>query len=78
VDWGDGTVERNIRRRGGPWPEGDITHVYTHVGTYTVTVTQRWTATWRVGSQQGVIADRLVTTGSLPIEARQLQAVRNR
>lgn len=78
VDWGDGTVERGIRRRGGPWPSGDITHVYTDLGTYTVTVTQRWTANWRVGSQQGVIADRLVTTGSLQLEARQVQAVRNR
>jgi len=78
VDWGDGTVERGISRRGGPWPAGDITHVYTHIGTYTVTVTQRWTATWRVGNQRGVIADRLLTSASLPIEARQLQAVRNR
>ena len=78
VDWGDGTVERGIRRRGGPWPDGDITHVYTDLGTYTVTVTQRWTANWRVGTQQGVIADRLVTTGSLQLEARQVQAVRNR
>lgn len=78
VDWGDGTVERGIRRRGGAWPEGDITHVYTDLGTYTVTVTQRWTANWRVGTQRGVIADRLVTIGSLQLEARQVQAVRNR
>ncbi len=78
VDWGDGTVERDLRRRGGPWPDGDITHVYTDVGTYTVTVTQRWTANWRVGAQRGVIADRLLTTGTLQLEARQVQAVRNR
>ncbi|HET9444279.1 MAG TPA: hypothetical protein VFO65_13195 [Acidimicrobiales bacterium] len=78
VDWGDGTVETGLTRHGGPWPEGDISHVYTHVGDLTVTATLRWTATWRVGQSSGRIDDGLLTTGALPLEIRQLQAVRDR
>ncbi len=78
VDWGDGTVERGVTGKDGPWPEGEVTHVYSHTGHYTLVATRRWTARWRVGELSGVIADTLVTEGRLPLEARQLQAVRNR
>lgn len=79
IDWGDGTVERNVTRQGGPWPTGDITHVYTDtIDRAPVHVTQRWKASWRVGSQTGVIADQLFTEATLPLPVRQLQAVRDR
>jgi hypothetical protein len=80
VDWGDGSPqERNLTRQGGPWPSGDITHVYTDLATAApLTVTQRWHATWRVGTQTGVIADQLFTRATLPLEVREIQAVRDR
>ena len=79
IDWGDGTVERNVTRQGGPWPAGDITHVYTDtIDRAPVRVTQRWKASWRVGSQTGVIADQLFTEATLPLPVRELQAVRDR
>jgi hypothetical protein len=80
VDWGDGTpADRNLTKLGGPWPTGDITHVYTDLATAApVKVTQRWHATWRVGAQTGAIADQLFTESTLPLEVRQIQAVRDR
>ena len=80
IDWGDGTpVERNVTRQGGPWPTGDITHVYTDTTNQApVRVTQRWKASWRVGSQTGVIADQLFTESTLLLPVRELQAVRER
>ncbi|MDQ3575914.1 MAG: hypothetical protein M3404_13530, partial [Actinomycetota bacterium] len=29
VDWGDGTWSRGLASAGGPWPDGDVRHVYT-------------------------------------------------
>ncbi len=63
---------------GGPWPDGRITHQYTDVGIYDVVVTERWTATWRLGAASGSLAE-LRTTGRIddfPVE--QIQAVRYR
>ena len=79
IDWGDGTIERNVTRQGGPWPSGDITHVYTDTkAPARVHVTQRWKASWRVGNQTGVIADQLFTESTLELPVRELQAVRDR
>jgi hypothetical protein len=79
IDWGDGTVERNVTRQGGAWPEGDIAHVYVDKFELApVHVTQRWKATWRVGSLTGVIDDQLFTESTLPLPVRELQAVRER
>ena len=79
IDWGDGTVERNVTRQGGPWPTGDITHVYTDTNAATpVHVTQRWKASWRVGNLTGVIDDQLFTESTLQLPVRELQAVRDR
>ena len=79
IDWGDGTRETNVTRLGGAWPTGDITHVYTHTNPQAaVRVTQRWTATWRVGALTGTIADQLFTESTLALPILQLQAVRER
>ncbi|HUP85884.1 MAG TPA: hypothetical protein VM143_09480 [Acidimicrobiales bacterium] len=79
VDWGDGTIDRNITRQGGPWPTGDITHTYTDTAdAIAVHVTQRWRATWRVGTQTGTIADQLFTESTLSLPVKELQAVRDR
>ena len=76
VDWGDGTVETTTSR-GGPWPDGDLTHVYTtSAPERTIRVTQQWSATWRAGPDQGAL-DTLQTGGQLAFRVTQVQAVRN-
>ncbi|MDP8992904.1 MAG: PKD domain-containing protein [Actinomycetota bacterium] len=80
VDWGDGTWTRGVTSPGGPWPDGDVRHVYTVAGTYTVTVVEHWTGNWSVaGGGGGTVVGTLSTEGRIdafPVE--QLQAVRNR
>ncbi len=80
VDWGDGSWSRGVTSSGGPWPSGDVRHVYTTQGTYTVRVLERWTGTWSVAGGGGGSVD-----GALSSEGRidafpvvQVQAVRNR
>lgn len=78
VDWGDGSPPRTTTSRGGPWPSGDVTHVYTHTDpATTITVTQRWVATWAAGADGGVLQG-LTTSATLTLAVSQLQAVRNR
>jgi hypothetical protein len=80
VDWGDGSWSRNLTSSGGPWPNGDVRHVFTTQGTYTVRVLERWTGTWSLAGGGGGSVD-----GTLSSEGRieafpvvQVQAVRNR
>jgi hypothetical protein len=75
VDWGDKRTSGPYAFEGKPWPDGRITHEYQEVGNYDVVVTERWTATWRLGGQSGVLRE-LRTTGRIdgfPVE--QIQAV---
>jgi hypothetical protein len=75
IDWGDGDSTGPHAFEGKPWPDGRITHEYQEVGTYDIVVTERWTATWRLGGQSGVLRE-LRTTGRIdnfPVE--QIQAV---
>lgn len=83
VDWGDGTTTGPHYSEGGPWPDGDITHIYQRAGVYTVTVTQHWEGDWGVtgGAAGGLGGDLppLPLTSTIDnFEARQVQAVRNR
>ena len=75
VNWGDGTTTGPHTFEGKPWPSGQITHDYLDVGNYDVVVTERWTATWALDGESGVLRT-LQTTGTIgafPVE--QLQAV---
>lgn len=75
IDWADGEKSGPHSFEGKPWPDGLITHNYMHVGSYDVVVTERWTATWRLGGESGVLRT-LQTTGRIddfPVE--QIQAV---
>lgn len=75
VDWGDGTSSGPYPFEGRPWPDGQITHDYLEVGSYDIVVTERWTATWNLGGETGVLR-ALQTTGRIedfPVE--QIQAV---
>ncbi len=77
VDWGDGQTGV-YTTPGGPWPTGTITHTWDTVGTYDVSVTEDWTATWSLGGANGSLTE-LHTRGAIPaFQARQLESVRNR
>lgn len=79
IDWGDGSPPTTTTSQGGPWPHGDVTHVYDHaVPQATITVTQLWAATWTAGPGTGGSLDNLQTAGTLTLRVEQLQAVRNR
>lgn len=76
VQWGDAETGPH-RGRGGPWPGGDITHVWTVSGTYDVVVTAEWTVRWRLGAAEGTLT--VPTEGTIDdFRVDQLQAVRNR
>lgn len=78
VNWGDGTPEQGpYAFEGGPYPDGRITHLYERKGTYTVTVREVWEADWQLGGDSGTVPG-LQTTASIPLEVRELQAVRRR
>ena len=79
VDWGDGSPPTTTTSQGGPWPHGDLTHVYDRAApAVTITVTQAWSATWTAGPGTGGALDNLRTGSSLTLRVEQLQAVRNR
>ena len=60
-------------------PNGDVTHVYTDTAERTtITVTQRWTATWKAGTRTGVLGQLTTTAPPLSLEVRELEAVRQR
>jgi hypothetical protein len=79
VDWGDGTAPESYPHVGGAWPDGQISHVYTHAETVTVTTTQVWGGTWRVvdGPAAGVAGGlpALPLSAALDLEVEQVQAV---
>lgn len=75
VDWGDGEVSGPHSIEGKAWPDGEIRHDYISIGSYSVTVTERWTATWQLGPWSGTLRE-LRTVGRIddfPVE--QIQAV---
>lgn len=80
VDWGDGTVEQ-YDVEGGPWPDGDIKHLYQQSAVYDVTVEQVYSAEWRLGGFQTWQPIPLTRQRSGTIEdfvVQQVQAVRDR
>ncbi|MGH2697411.1 MAG: hypothetical protein ACRDIW_10520 [Actinomycetota bacterium] len=78
VDWGDRSPEAGpFAFEGGPYPNGRITHTYRYTGTYTVTVSEVWSAQWRLGADSGTVGG-LLTQASIPLEVFEIQAVRLR
>jgi hypothetical protein len=81
IDWGDPTYAGPdvTTSQGGPYPNGDVTHVYTDETPRTeIRVTQRWRATWRAGTTTGSLDQLTTQAAPLPLEVRELQAVRDR
>jgi hypothetical protein len=76
VAWGDGSVTEWTTAIDAPYPDGELTHVWTRQGAYDVVVTLRWVARWSVGGQSGVVRDGLESQGILaafPVE--EIEAV---
>lgn len=66
VDWGDGSGRDGpYASLGGPFPDGDITHVYINPGDYDVDVTLAWSAAWTFAGRQGTIPTGLSTTATI-------------
>lgn len=52
-DFGDGATLASADP-GRPWPDGDLGHAYPRTGTYTITLTTTWSATYTVGADPTV------------------------
>lgn len=76
VDWGDGGPITHTTSTGGPYPNGDVTHVYqTASARDDLTVTSHWGCNWTDNfGAAGTIPD-LHSTGRLPLEVREIQSV---
>lgn len=77
VDWGDGTVtEHHVA--GTPYPDGEVSHIYTDRGTVDVRLVDRWTVSYDIGG--GVVIGTLeatldpITLDAFPV--REYRAVR--
>ena len=47
-DFGDKTKPVTTTKPGGPYPDKTVTHVYTRLDTYQVTLTTTWQGQWRL------------------------------
>lgn len=75
VTWGDGETSGPHSYEGKPWPDGHITHEYLTVGRYNIVVVEKWTATWSLDGESGVLR-ALQTTGRIDgFPVQQIQAV---
>ena len=75
VSWGDGETTTTASQ-GGPYPDGDVTHVYRDAGGTTITVDAYWRTTWTLAGQGGDLPELAVpTSGSLDLVVEERQAV---
>lgn len=78
VDWGDQNpagFTGPYAFEGEPYPNGQITHVFDDVGSYTVTVVENWTATWQMGGASGTLTGLQTRAAIAGFRVEQLQAV---
>lgn len=74
ISWGDG-ASTDTTSQGGPYPSGDLTHVYTEAEPVVVTVQAYWTATWSAGGagdELPELAEPTEASLDLPVEERQV------
>lgn len=79
-DWADGSDPFETTSTGGPYPDGDVKHVYRVAGTRSVTLTTRWSATFVVRTALGTFGPYPVTgapvapTTSLDVHVQEARA----
>ena len=76
IHWGDGEETAAVQTAGGPWPDGDLRHVYTDAEGLEITVVAEWSGEWRIGAGPARPLPALQVEHSLPIEVREWRAVR--
>ena len=75
VNWGDGSPVEQTTSTGGPYPNGDVTHVYQQAApSYTVAVTEHWACRWSDPQGNGGTLTGLRSAGRLPLEVREIQS----
>ncbi len=74
-DFGDGTTLAT-RDPGRPWPDADLTHTYTDLGTFTLRLTTTWSATYAVDVDPTVhdVPGTATTTSTFAVEVRERRA----
>ena len=75
VNWGDGSPIQQTSSTGGPYPNGDVNHMYQQAApSYTIAVTEHWTCRWSDPLGNGGTLTGLRSAGQLPIEVREIQS----
>lgn len=75
-DFGDGAVI-NTTHPGRPWPQADVSHPYVHTGTYTITLTTTWSATFTLADDptpRDVPGTATTVSTSRPFTAEELRS----
>lgn len=75
-DFGDGAVI-DTTTPGRPWPQADVSHPYVRTGTYAITLTTTWSATFTVAGDpaaRAVPGTATTTTASAPFTAQELRS----
>jgi hypothetical protein len=76
VDWGDGTVTNGLTDPGGPYPDGRVTHLYSHAASeVVVAVTDTWTITADIPGIWSETITRTLPAQTFSLPVTQVQAV---
>jgi hypothetical protein len=78
VDWGDGTPEELVDPPGGPYPDGDITHVYDRAEMFTIEVKAVYSTTWVQEDGARVPLGDITLSDTVEVPVREVQAIRRR
>ena len=75
-DFGDNTKPLTTTTPGGPYPDKSVTHVYTRLGTYEVTLTTTWQGQWRLVGEttwRDVDGQNVTTSVSDPFTTHEIR-----
>ena len=75
-DFGDKTKPLTTTTPGGPYPDKTVSHVYTHLGTYQVTLTTTWQGQWRLVGEtawRDVDGQNVTTSTSEPFTTHEIR-----
>ncbi len=75
-DFGDKTKPLTTTTPGGPYPDKTVSHVYTHLDTYQVTLTTTWQGQWRLAGEtawRDVDGQNVTTSTSEPFTTHEIR-----